>query len=330
MVSVHGIHDWDGVTYSPSGCGWYRIIQPLAELGRHEGWETTWRAGNPPPTLTSGLLVGQRLNIAKGLPEWRRMSARLGTVYDIDDDVWNIRPVNWVAYQAFTPASRDAVASYARYAALVTVSTEPLADIMRRHNPNVRILPNMVPGWLLGHDRPRRDRVVVGWAGGSSHAEDIGMIARQVRNVLAAHEGKAELHLVGANFSKMFGCEARFTNWIPVDAGGDYYRAIDFDIALAPLTGSPFDESKSAIKALEAMALGIPVIASPVTPYRGFVRDGVTGYLAGRKEWARRLRELINDADARAEMGAAAREAARAHTMENGWRLYAAAYEDLL
>ena len=330
-----GVHDFDGVTAAPSGCGWYRIIMPLLELGKQDGWSTGWRDGVPPAGRKFDIIHGQRLDKPEGLPAWRRLTARSRLLYDIDDDLWNIRPSNWVAYQTFRAVSRDTVSAYARYADMVTVSTEPLADIMRRHNPNVRVLPNHVPGWLLDHDRPRRDRVVVGWAGGSSHAEDIQMVAGQVRRAMTDAGDAAELHLIGANFLRTIGPvpHSRYTDWIPVNEGGAYYKAIDFDVALAPLLGSVFDESKSALKALESMALGIPVIASACTPYRGIVIDGVTGYLIDKKrrsDWGKRLRELICDEDARREMGAKAREVARAHVIDNGWRLWAAAYEELM
>ena len=43
------------------------------------------------------------------------------------------------------------------------------------------------------------------------------------------------------------------------------------------------DQSKSAIRAIEYGALGIPVVASDVGPYRDHIVDGVTGYLIRRE-----------------------------------------------
>jgi glycosyltransferase involved in cell wall biosynthesis len=61
------------------------------------------------------------------------------------------------------------------------------------------------------------------------------------------------------------------------------------------------------------------------------VIDGVNGYLIRKRgDWARRLRELTEDDAAREEMGAKARETARAHTIGAGWRKWASAYEELL
>ena len=224
---------------------------------------------------------------------------------------------------------------------MVTVTVEPLAEVMRQFNPNVRVIPNVVPDGVLGIDRPHQPKVVIGWQGGASHARDIAMIAPALRHVLNKHRKRAELHVFGTNYlPTIWDCRpehlrsehGRFTNWIPITASLDYFRAIDFDIGLAPLTGTKFDTAKSAIKAIEYNALGIPVLASDAEPYREFVADGVNGYLIRRKaDWGRRLEELIMDDAARAEMGANGRAmVAAAHTMSTGAEKWAAAYKELI
>jgi glycosyltransferase involved in cell wall biosynthesis len=116
-----------------------------------------------------------------------------------------------------------------------------------------------------------------------------------------------------------------WTSW--TDDIWDYYRGIDFDIGLAPLADIPFNYSKSHLKALEYAALGIPVIATDLPPYRDLVIDGVTGYLVSSpQEWDKRLTELINDQAAREEMGAAARKRAAEFTIQGNWQLWESAY----
>ena len=76
--------------------------------------------------------------------------------------------------------------------------------------------------------------------------------------------------------------------------------------------------------------MGTPTIATDSEPYRDFVEDGVTGYLIRhRSDWPKRLRELVNDADARAEMGANARKRAEEWTIESGYRRWEAVYKEL-
>lgn len=335
--SIWGVHDHDPATGQASGCGWYRIILPLRGLAEH-GWKTGAAAGQPPPDADPyRLLIAQRLDKPGVLPAWRRLRLRHRLVYEIDDDVWSISKSNWAAYCTYNQGSvLDTMVHAAQIADMITVTTGPLAEVIaaRTGHRNIKILPNAVPDEVLTLSRSRspRSTVTIGWAGGSSHAMDTAMVAVPVHEFLERHHPAAELHIIGTDFRRTFGWpHARYTPWIPSDESLAYYRAIDFDIALCPLTGTEFDQSKSAIKAVEAMALGIPVLASDVAPYREVIDDGVNGYLIRKRgDWGRRLRELTCDSQAREEMGARAREAARAHTITARWEQWADALGELL
>ena len=124
-----------------------------------------------------------------------------------------------------------------------------------------------------------------------------------------------ELHCIGNDYGTYLKApRRRFTRWLP--SVEDYFRTIDYHVAAVPLLPHVFNIAKSSVKATEAAALGIPVVASAVRPYEDFVRHGVTGFLVRRDhEWAQYLRALVNDPAMRAEMGAAAREHARAYTV---------------
>jgi len=321
----------------PSGCGFYRVTQPLDALRDHFGWDTEYAFGEPPGNPAAQriarVIVAQRMDKHGALPYWRRWRAWQRLVYEIDDNVFEVDITNWMAYGAYGKADvRDAVEQAALVADIVTVTTEPLAEIMRQFNPEVRVIPNVVPDEVVSMDRPRQPKVVVGWQGGASHAKDIALIAQTLRHILDKHGKHAELHIAGTDYRETIGRQSRFTQWTPISSSLDYFRGIDFDIGLAPLTGTKFDQSKSAIKAIEYNALGIPVIASDCEPYREFVVDGVNGYLCRRKsDWGRRIEELINDAAAREEMGRNGRELVRsAHTMSTGVKAWASVFQELM
>jgi len=333
--SVWGIHDIRGGNDTgPSGCGYFRIVLPFDQLRAH-GWDARYAAGRMPTDVDKAkVVVGERLMFPEVLGEWRRLRQHHRLVYEIDDDIWSIDPVNLQAYQSFRVHSiQDAVATCAAMSDLVTVTTEPLAEVMRKRTgqTNIAIIPNFIEERLLTMERPRRLQVTIGWAGGSSHGKDLMTIAHAVRSVLDT-ERNARLHIVGCDFRPTFGIQkymARFTEWEPEP--GDFYKHLDFDIGLAPLEPSIFGLSKSHLKALEYAALGIPVIASDFAPYQGFVIDGVTGFLCRtQKQWRQRLRELVNDSDLRESMGAKARELAAGHTIEGNWHRWAEAYGGLL
>ena len=86
-------------------------------------------------------------------------------------------------------------------------------------------------------------------------------------------------------------------------------RLRQVDVNLAPLVlGSVFNESKSAIKWLEAALVETPTVASPTQPFVEAIDDGRTGILAARPdEWQEALATLLDDVDLRSRMGARAR-----------------------
>jgi len=194
------------------------------------------------------------------------------------------------------------------------------------------VLPNLAAPSMIEIDRPRRDRVTVGWAGGASHEPDMALVAAELRKFLDQHRD-VDLHLIGHDWRSAMGLRrsnVRVTPWsrsIPV-----YWQSIDFDIGLAPLAHSIFAMGKSALKVIEYGALGIPCLASDEAPYRDAVVDGVTGFLIRRPtDWDRRLRELVNDAAMREQMGAAAKaHIAEHHNMADGWRAWERAYQALV
>jgi Glycosyl transferases group 1 len=328
-----------------SGCAWYRIILPLTELGKH-GHEVTLVDASqhgpvkfPSVTLAeaaeSDIVVAQRWDRHEGMGTWRRMAQSSRLVYELDDDVYSIEPVNWASYSRYSREdSRDAVTHGAQVANLVTVTTEPLAGTMRDHtgHDNIQVLPNFIPGWVCDLERPRRERPVIGWMGGASHGTDIGIIAPPVRRFLDREPGW-DMHLIGIDYRPTIRHpQTRFTAWTHVvQDPEEFYGSIDFDIGLAPLYPTVFARSKSHIKALEYAALGIPVIASDSEAYRDFVDHGVTGFLVKHDhEWLKYITELANDAGLREAMGSKARDLARSWTIEDGWRLWEKAYEGIL
>lgn len=314
-----------GVTRQWNGGGYYRIRQPLDELGRH-GHDITCEPANSDVTADGAdVIVGQLIGGVNSW--WRRLARHARLVYELDDDPFEIEPTN-ATYPVYSrPDVRDSITHCLQVADLVTVSTPVLAERMRQLSPNVVVLQNRIDEDMLQLQRPRRDRLTIGWAGGGSHYHDIKECAYGLRKTLDRNPD-VEAHFIGADFRPVIDRPIRFTPWC--ESTTDYYRLIDFDIGLAPLLPTRFAETKSHIKALEYAALGIPVIASDSAPYRDFVIDGVTGWLVRREhEWALRLRDLINDEAMRTDMGAKARELASAWTIQQSWQEWESAYESV-
>jgi hypothetical protein len=264
------------------------------------------------------ICVVQRLCTQNQFDVLRTMaSLGLKIIYDLDDDVWEIPQSN--PAHGILGQYKEGFKSCIRMVDVVTVSTHYLAKVVRR---NVKAMVNLTTGkpipivvvenrvWEQGFVRPERpEKVTVGWAGSSSHVEDLEVVLPVLYN-LAKADPKIEV--------EMRGCQLADTSplrkldnfhhrpWMPVPEFISRMPVWRWNIALAPVTDHDFNRSKSAIKMCEAAYCKIPCLASWITPYEGFCHhDPELQWLlcSGASSWERKLRDLVYDKDRRDDLG---------------------------
>lgn len=313
----------------------YRLDMPARELRRlgHEvqisSTMSAWAREE------ADIIVGQR--VVQDLPsrmwqllcEERRASGRGGMVFELDDDLINIDPkTNPLALRFRHPRVQENLKINLRVANAVTVSTEPLAAVVRkvrRGDPaEVYVVPNAVRAetFAIAKTADHTYLTMYGWQGSSTHGADWRVARGAVAQVLAEDAVRLRFlgtaHLEGLPLTAVQRGRSRVDAkpWT-TDIDEHYRRVAEFDVSLAPLANTPFNRSKSALRVQESLALGVPVVASDVPSYRGWVVDGVTGFIvpASTGKWVRALRAL-QDPALRAEMSAAGREAAKAWSIE--------------
>ena len=106
-----------------------------------------------------------------------------------------------------------------------------------------------------------------------------------------------------------------------------------WDIGIAPLTDTPLNCGKSAIKAMDYGALGLAVVASDVAAYDDTLTDGVTGLLVANTEsvWFDALSRLMRDPALRLGLARGARAAfAERWTLAAQTELRQAAWGDVV
>lgn len=202
-------------------------------------------------------------------------------------------------------------------------STQPLADLMRGNvrTGQVFILPN---GLDSGNRHflakpPRRvrrdDEVLLFYGSGTkAHNSDFtDLVADGLIRLMTQHES-VRLMIVGYleldDRFAAFRDKISIVDFVP-DAASYWSLLAEADINLAVLHGNPITDCKSEIKWLEAAAMGIPSIVSDTAVYRQVVAHEVDGLIAASAEdWSVALERLVQDADLRRSLGAAARDKA--------------------
>jgi glycosyltransferase involved in cell wall biosynthesis len=110
-----------------------------------------------------------------------------------------------------------------------------------------------------------------------------------------------KLKIVADEFFEIHGLEVEKKEWSSTEEIKDLHS---FDIGLMPLSDDAWTRGKCGFKLLQCMAVGLPVVCSPVGMNREIVTDGVEGFWAGSEnEWIGKLSTLIQDYELCKSMG---------------------------
>ena len=197
-----------GLYHIREGGGYYRIFLPITELGNH-GHDVTFEESKTDVKPGDAELIVAHMagtidhTLAPGVHSWwRRLAMTCRRVYELDDDPFELEHTNPAHFDYNKGNSRDSLMHCMETADLITASVPPLAERMAKHNPNVVVLKNRIDESLLTVERPRRDKVIIGWAGGPSHYEDMPEAAYGLRRNLDWHNN-VEVHFIGADMTRI-------------------------------------------------------------------------------------------------------------------------------
>ena len=186
---------------------------------------------------------------------------------------------------------------------LVLTGNPELVDYARRWNANVTTFEGALD---LAYYTPAEPRdgggVVIGWTGTDpANVADMAPIMARMPSDL-----DVRLRIVGPeNARRVRGPRIEHRRW-SLEREVEDLRS--FDIGVMPLSDTAYNRAKEGFKLKQYMAVGIPVIASPVGKNVDLVQDGVNGFLARtEQEWAEKVTLLTSDRDMRRRMGAAGR-----------------------
>src|SRR3989338_1190956 len=206
----------------------------------------------------------------------------------------------------------------------VIAGSHHLYEYARRYNKHVTLIPTCIKFSdyeKLKREERGKNEVTLGWIGnGPAYMQELRFMAEVLRT-LSERGAHFRLLLIGAYNSAEI---RRLFEFIPasrksiidyVDARTDadlvpYFAKMD--IGLMPLEDNPWNKGKCAFKAIQYMASGAPVVASPVGENTFLITDRTTGMLATTKEeWVTSLQELIDNPELRHRLGSAAQRLVR-------------------
>lgn len=288
-----------------AGCFYQRLKMPLDALERLHGdeFEVCWNCEPKAP----GVVIGQRIMGAGAEHDarWLRLCEDPGilAVYEIDDDIIDLDPANSVPYSIFTP-NREGTIRNIYHSNRVIASTPNLAakvlhdvgyDPPSEFEDWISVAPNCVERVM-----PAREfdigkavgPVTVGWAGSMFHQQDFPPAMLDQLREVAARRPDVRWVSIGADYIRQAVPSAQFFGWGSI---AQYHSRLPFiDIGIAPIQRTPFNASKSWIKALDYMAHGVVPVVENWGQYPDLLAFGPMVGLAVDGDWHVGLSAAIN------------------------------------
>lgn len=288
----------------------YRVLQYLPYLrgegiepvvkdlqgGRAKRWGTFWGARYFPMVFVQKKLLSpsQRVIIRSGSPKM---------VFDFDDAIIYRDSAKGAG---LSPGRLRRFRKTVRSCDLVIAGNSYLRGLAEGERVRVLTIPTPIDMQRYTEKGQCGSQTVrIGWIGGQGtlfYLEELGPVLEEVcRRV----EG-VKVKVVSNAFPKWRGVPLECKQWSYEEEIADLHS---FDIGIMPLTDDPWSRGKCGFKLLQYMAVGLPVVCSPVGVNGEIVVDGDNGLLARTpQQWVSSLELLVKDCVMRKKLGVAARK----------------------
>jgi len=237
------------------------------------------------------------------------------TVCDFDDNLHTLPASNPCSqlYGNGREATRIFEESL-KLADIVVCSTAELAYEYKKFREDIIICNNVLSDEHLDQIAPteiagefkREGEVRIGYAGSMSHYGDVEMLTKVLTKVAGRYpetkfcffsQPPPQMFSIPKERIEYYQQVSPLSRETSADFMLRYYsclKALDIDIALAPLERHIFNKSKSAVKMLEYGMTGVPIVASNYGPYNLY--EGSTFRCSDDyRSWVDRISQLIEN-----------------------------------
>jgi glycosyltransferase involved in cell wall biosynthesis len=228
-------------------------------------------------------------------------------VFDFDDALWAVpdalqqNSFAQIRHQVQTQRLQHIFA----HACCVIAGSNYLANYAKNFALRVEVIPSSVDleSYPL-KENWSENPVVLGWIGSPENLIDFIPILPVLRELVRMADELC-IKVVSTCPPKWNGFPFLFEQW---KLGQDVTYLHSFDIGLMPLNDTERSRGRCAFKAIQYMAVGLPVVASPIGAASEVIMHGETGFLATSiEEWVEYLSLLVKNKPLRTKMGKAGR-----------------------
>jgi glycosyltransferase involved in cell wall biosynthesis len=222
-------------------------------------------------------------------------------IFDFDDAIHighrntSATKYSWIYRLKYSPAVNEML----RECAHVIAGNRALAEHAKQFNSRVSIIPTVVDLERYTYRPPpaMSDRLTIGWMGSRSTSPYLLDIEAALRRLSEVHPGKIRFRFYGHPQRRL---ELSNSISLPFSLVSEIEDLRTIDIGIMPVPDNDWTRGKCAFKAIQYMALGIPMVTSPVGMATEVVQHDVNGLWARTsEEWFEALNRLICNVELR-------------------------------
>lgn len=243
-------------------------------------------------------------------PAFLKLLTRLSEtlVYDFDDALYATPP-----WQPDTEADDTRLHAMLAESSLVIAGSPVLAEYAEDFSDNVRVIPTPLPRKKYEPYWDRTDTgdtdVTISWVGNPQNLYYLQQFSDPIEAVLDdfPHVSLDVITAAEHEHSPLVDRDdVAYKTW---SLNRELEYISDSEIAIRPLTDDEWTRGKGGFTSVvQAMALELPVVVTPVSYLGEIVEDGTSGFHATTdSDWEPSLRRLITNPDERLQMGRNAR-----------------------
>jgi len=187
---------------------------------------------------------------------------------------------------------------------MVWAGNSYLAEHARQYCQNTHVIPTSIDPDRYSVTEEKEEKFTLVWIGSSSTSRYLKAHTELLNSIGKSFEG-IKLRIIGDFEFNLDHLEIENIAW---QEDTEVNLLATSHVGVAPMSDDAWTKGKCALKVLQYMATGLPVISSDVGANRDVIDESITGYLADTTDqWIESIKVLMEDDDLRSTMGRAAR-----------------------